>query len=115
MIKEVLITGEDLSVNDIVAVARDNAKVTIVLEAQQKVKLCRSFVKNLVSKRQRVYGITMGLGYFSKVKIPINKAKALQENYIRSNAAGLGGSLPCDVTRATMLIRANSLARGTLG
>jgi len=57
MIKEVLITEEDLSVNDIIVVARDNAKVAIVLEAQQRVKLCRSFVKNLVSSRQMVYGI----------------------------------------------------------
>ncbi|MBN9801335.1 aromatic amino acid lyase [Pseudonocardia sp. UM4_GMWB1] len=59
-----------------------------------------------------IYGVTTGFGDSANRQIAPRRAARLQENLIRCHLNGTGPAAPPDVVRATMLIRANSLARG---
>lgn len=109
------IDGENLTINDVVAVARDAAEVEIPRRVREKVKKCRQFLEEVVKEQKVVYGVTTGFGALATVIIPPENVKKLQSNLIRSHSAGVGRPLPKDVTRALILLRANTLAKGNSG
>ncbi|QZY54238.1 histidine ammonia-lyase [Crassaminicella profunda] len=111
----VLINGNDLTLQDVVNVARKNFSVVLTDEALEKVKKSRAFVDKLVEEESVVYGITTGFGKFSDVVISKDEAKDLQRNLIVSHACGVGKHFPEDIVRAVMLLRANALAKGFSG
>ena len=113
--KTIFLDGETLSIEDVVAVARENAKVEIPDYIKKRViKSCR-VLKEILDSGIAVYGVNTGFGALSKVKIPKEEQERLQLNMVRSHSAGVGEPLPTDVIRATMLLRANMLARGYSG
>jgi histidine ammonia-lyase len=59
--------------------------------------------------------VTTGVGKLSDVRIPPDQIRELQLNLLRSHAVGVGAPLRESVTRAMMLLRANSLAKGFSG
>jgi len=111
----VFVDGENLTIEDVVAVARNGAKVEIPRKVREKVKKCRQFLEEVVRQKMVVYGVTTGFGALADVIIPPENIKKLQSNLIRSHSAGVGRPLPRDVTRALMLLRANTLAKGNSG
>ena len=112
---KVLVDGENLTIEDVVAVAREGAEVEIPRKAKEKVKRCRQFLEEAVKEKRVVYGVTTGVGALATVVIPPEKAKKLQSNLIRSHSAGVGKPLDKETTRALMLLRANTLAKGNSG
>ena len=66
---KVLITGEDLTVEEIVAVCRQEALVELSDEAKENVRASRKIVDDLIAEEKVVYGITTGFGKFSDVVI----------------------------------------------
>ena len=110
-----LIDGESLSTEDVVAVARGGAQVEIPQKVKEKVKKCRRVLEEFVRKNEVVYGVTTGFGALGSVIIPTERIKELQSNLIRSHSAGVGKPVDRDVTRALMLLRANTLAKGNSG
>ncbi len=113
--EEAFIDGESLTIEDAVAVARHGAQVEIRPEAKEKVKKCRQVLEEFVKKKKVVYGVTTGFGALGRIIIPLEDMKKLQSNVIRSHSAGVGKSVGKDVTRALMLLRANTLAKGNSG
>jgi len=111
----VSIKGEKLTIEDVVAVARNDEKVTIPQEVKQKVARCRQILEELVKQKKIVYGVTTGFGALGSLIIAPEDVKELQSNLIRSHSAGVGEPLGRDVTRALMLLRANTLAKGNSG
>jgi histidine ammonia-lyase len=111
----VSISGEKLTIEDIVAVARNNEKVTIPQEVKEKVVRCRQILEELVKEKKIVYGVTTGFGALGSLIITPEDVKELQANLIRSHSAGVGEPLKRDLTRALMLLRANTLAKGNSG
>ncbi|MGB9713870.1 MAG: histidine ammonia-lyase [Candidatus Bathyarchaeales archaeon] len=112
---EVLIDGETLTIENIVRVARENAKVAIPEKVKKRVRKSREFLEKLVKKGQVIYGVNTGFGALSNVTISNQFLKQLQANLIRSHSTGVGESLSTDVVRALMLLRANTLAKGYSG
>jgi len=109
------IDGEKLTIEDIVAVARHNEKVSIPQKVKEKVAKCRQVLEEIVKEKKIVYGITTGFGALGSQTISQEDIKELQKNLIRSHSAGVGKPLETDVTRALMLLRANTLAKGNSG
>jgi len=112
---KVFIDGENLTIEDVVAVARNGAEVEIPRKAREKVERCRQFLEEVVKEKRVVYGVTTGFGALATVVISSEDIKKLQSNLIRSHSAGVGKPLLRDVTRAMMLLRANTLAKGNSG
>jgi histidine ammonia-lyase len=109
-----VLDGTSLTIHDVVHVARQYEQVALGNEARQKVARCRDIVEEL-TKSKVVYGINTGFGALGNVTISPGDLEELQLNLIRSHAAGVGPALPSDVTRAMMLLRANTLAKGLSG
>jgi histidine ammonia-lyase len=112
---EVVLTGADLTVGAVEAVARGGARVTLDVHARERMAEARAVVERLVASGEVVYGITTGFGDLATTFIPPVDARRLQENLLASHAVGVGPALPRDVVRAMLLLRANTLALGHSG
>ncbi|MEM2691842.1 MAG: histidine ammonia-lyase [Candidatus Bathyarchaeia archaeon] len=115
MHKVVQIDGETLTIEDVVEVAYERAKVSIPESVKAKVKRSRQVLESLLEKGETIYGVNTGFGALSNTVIPREKLKQLQVNLIRSHAAGVGKPLSKEIVRAAMLLRANTLAKGFSG
>ncbi len=113
--KKVVIDGETLTIEDLVAVSRHNSTVTIPEKAKKKVRESRETLERLVGEKRVIYGVTTGFGALGRVIIPPEDLRKLQVNLIRSHSSGIGKPLNRDTTRALMLLRANTLAKGNSG
>lgn len=111
----VRLDGRGLRLEEIAAVARYRARVELGSGARARVERSRSVVDRLIEARAKVYGLTTGFGSKRDIVIDHEQLAQLQINLIRSHACGVGPALSEDVVRATMLLRANTLARGNSG
>jgi histidine ammonia-lyase len=109
------VSGTGLSLEDIEAVARAGARVSLPAGASNRVKRARRAVEEKLASGETVYGLNTGFGDLRNVRIPRERLRDLQVNLVRSHAAGVGEPFPPDVVRAIMLLRANSFARGHSG
>ena len=111
----VQLNGSDLSLDDLRQVAGGRRAVALAGAAREKVNAARAVVDALVRENKVAYAITTGVGKLSDVRIEPAQIRQLQVNLIRSHSAGVGEPLSRDETRAMMLLRANSLAKGLSG
>ena len=88
--QKVVITGHDLTVEEIIAVCRGGAEVVLSEESRKKILESRQVVEDLVAEKKVVYGITTGFGKFSDVVISQDECKLLQKNLIITHAVGAG-------------------------
>jgi len=99
----IVITGQDLTIDDVVQVARHGAKVTLGTEARVAITRARVYVENKLAQGKAIYGLTTGFGDFQKVFIFPEDAKTLQHNLIISHSCGMGEPMPQEVARAMLL------------
>jgi histidine ammonia-lyase len=111
----IVLTGADLTIGDVEAVARGRAAVTLDPDARSRMAESRAVIERLVAAGEVVYGVTTGFGALASRAVPADDAARLQENLLVSHAAGVGEPLPRDVVRAMLLLRANTLALGHSG
>ena len=113
--KEVIVDGETLAIEDVVAVARQGVAAKIPEKTRRKVKKAREALEQLVENKKTIYGVSTGFGAFGNVTMKPKDLKELQVNLIRSHSSGVGPPLNKEVTRAVMILRANTLAKGYSG
>jgi histidine ammonia-lyase len=111
----VVLTGANLSIADVEAVARHGAPASLDEHARARIQEARDVVEGLVAQGAVAYGITTGFGDLASVTIRPEDTGRLQENLLMSHAAGVGRPLPTEVVRAMLLLRANTLALGHSG
>jgi histidine ammonia-lyase len=111
------INGNDLTLEAVGEVAGTEARRAALLspDAREGVDLARAVVDEIVASNTVAYAITTGVGKLSDVRIAGAQIRELQVNLVRSHAVGLGEPLAAAETRAMMLLRANSLAKGHSG
>jgi histidine ammonia-lyase len=112
---EIVLTGADLSIADVEAVARRGQPVKLGDDARARMIEARDVVDRLVAAGEIVYGVTTGFGDLATTFIDRADSARLQENLLVSHAVGVGDPLPRDVVRAMLLLRANTLALGHSG
>jgi len=113
--KTMHVDGETLTIEDVVAVARHDAKVEVPKKVREKVKRCRRFLERLGKENRVIYGITTGFGALGNITVPPEDMRELQSNLIMSHSTGVGKPSEKDVVRAMMLLRVNTLAKGYSG
>jgi histidine ammonia-lyase len=112
----VQLTGDDLTIDDVWAVAVDRAPAALSSVAREKVLRAREVVERAAhGTHEHTYGINTGFGRFVSRSIPEGLAGELQLRLLRSHACGVGEPYPDEVVRAAMLLRANALAKGFSG
>ena len=109
------INGKDLTLDQVIAVARSGEKVELSKEAKNAVIKAREYVDKKLHEHAVIYGLTTGFGKFSDTFVPEEETAELQRNLIISHSCGMGNPLPTEVVRAAMLLRCNALSRGNSG
>ena len=100
---------------EVVRVARAGEPVKLSRVALRRIEACHEALERIVDAGRPAYGVTTGFGQLENVPISKGDRLRLQENLVRSHAAGAGPPLWEDDVRASMLIRANALAKGYSG
>ena len=109
------ISGNDLRLEAVREVAVERRPVLLAPDARESVNRARAVVDEIVASNKVAYAITTGVGKLSEVRIAGDQIRELQVNLVRSHAVGVGDPLAVPETRAMMLLRANSLAKGHSG
>ncbi len=116
--KEIVLNGESLTFEQVLAVAYGKPGgpcVSLADEAKVKVNRASAAVKTLLERGEIAYGITTGFGAFKDKIISREEVEQLQRNIVLSHSVGVGDPFDTATVRAIMLIRANTLARGFSG
>jgi len=109
------LSGNDLTLEAVREVAVERRPVLLAPDAREAVDRARAVVDEIVAGNKVAYAITTGVGKLSDVRIAPDQIRELQVNLVRSHAVGVGTPLSAAETRAMMLLRANSLAKGHSG
>ncbi|MGB6595822.1 MAG: histidine ammonia-lyase [Candidatus Acidiferrum sp.] len=111
----VLLTGNDLTFEQLYAVAVHAEPVSLSPAALERMNASRRVVDHLVASGATAYGINTGFGKLASVRISAEQVRNLQVNLVRSHCCGVGAPLGEAETRAMMVLRANALAKGLSG
>ena len=111
------LTGDDLSLDDVWAVAVERRPAAPLSEAAcDQMRAARAVVEAVAhGAHEHTYGVNTGFGRFVSKSIPEEQTEELQLRLLRSHACGVGEPYPDSVVRAAMLLRANALAKGNSG
>jgi histidine ammonia-lyase len=109
------LNGNDLTFDQLYAVALQDAKVLLARIACEKMDASRAVVDKLIASGKTAYGINTGFGKLASVRISTEQVRQLQVNLVRSHCCGVGQPLSKSETRAITVLRANALAKGLSG
>jgi histidine ammonia-lyase len=104
-----------VSFDEVVAVARGGAAVSLSDESLDVIAKSRARIEELAHDPKPVYGVSTGFGALATRHIPLELRTQLQRSLIRSHAAGSGPEVEPEVVRAMMLLRLSTLATGRTG
>ncbi|KEJ92987.1 histidine ammonia-lyase [Synergistes jonesii] len=112
---DILLNGKSLTVDALMRITREGARVKACPAAMEEVKRSRALVEELVAGGRPMYGINTGFGKFSDVAIPEEEINLLQIKLILADAVGVGDPFAADIVRGMLAMRANSLLNGFSG
>jgi histidine ammonia-lyase len=113
--RHVLLDGDTLELEEVLSLARGEARAELAPDARERVRAARALVDARLEDGQAHYGINTGFGTLAEVRIGRADLGRLQRNLVLSHAAGVGAPLPIEEARALLLLRANVLAKGLSG
>jgi histidine ammonia-lyase len=113
--KIVTLTGDDLSIEDVVRVARRGARVEVSGEALDRVRRARDVVDRVLERGDLVYGMNTGVGSLSRYRVPFENLEQFSERLVTRHTTHQGAEVATEVVRAMMLTRANGMAKGGVG
>lgn len=122
--KEIVLTGFDLTIDDIVKHAKDQTLIRIEPVAWQRVIESHHLLLQAAKEDKPVYGLNRGVGLnkdktLFKGNILSEEAKTASINFNKSNlratSSAAGPNLPERIVFAIMLIKLNSILHGTTG
>ncbi|MFD3700585.1 histidine ammonia-lyase [Streptomyces sp. NPDC058646] len=111
----VVVGTSGTTAEDVIAVARGNARVELSGEALDALARSREIVDALAAKPEPVYGVSTGFGALASRHISPELRAQLQRNIVRSHAAGMGPRVEREVVRALMFLRLKTVASGHTG
>jgi len=107
----IVVDGCSMTVESLMSIG-PKTQLSLSEDAWIAVRKSRAVVDTIVAEGRTVYGINTGFGNFSEVVIPPEKLSLLQENLIRSHAAGVGNTVTPERTKRLLALRINVLAKG---
>ena len=112
---EVILNGNDLTIDDIVAIGIGDKAVALDPAALERCRRSRAFLEQEVAARRIIYGVNTSFGPMCNKIIAEDDLGDLQVNLIRSHAAGLGDPLKFYIAQAVLAVRLNTLVKGYSG
>ncbi|RQD68880.1 MAG: histidine ammonia-lyase [Tindallia sp. MSAO_Bac2] len=115
--KEVVLNGCELTIEEVVKVAREYAPVSIDPECRKEILRVREQIeKQWISEdAPPAYGFNTGVGKLKYTAIDPEQNDLFQHHLVMSHCGGVGEPLSEEVVRATMLVRLNAFCQGVSG
>lgn len=111
----IVLDGQNLTVENLVRIARHSESVELHPDALERIRVCRRMLEEKVAAHEIMYGVNTGIGEFSEVVLSDEQVKEFQKYLIYNHAAGIGEPLPIEYVRAAMAGRVNVHAHGNSG
>jgi len=111
----IVLSGDGLTVDHVLAVARGRARVALDEAALVKVRAARDVVDRVLASGEAVYGLNTGLGSLARHHIPIEEISAFSFATVADQVASYGRPLPSDVVRAMIVSRVNGMLKAGVG
>jgi histidine ammonia-lyase len=111
----VTLTGDTLTLDDLLAVARAGARVELGTDVAGGVRRGRTIVERALAGDSPVYGLTTGVGVRKRTRVEPDDLAEFNRRLILEHRVGQGDPAPADVVRAQLLLIVNGFARGTSG
>ena len=113
--RTVVVTGDALSIDDVVDVARGHAHAVLGSSVPDRMEHGRKVVAEAIGRGEVVYGVNTGFGALADTSVGEEDLARMQAALIRSHAAAVGDPLDDAAVRALLLLRARTLAAGLSG
>jgi histidine ammonia-lyase len=113
--RTVIVTGDPLTVEDVVDVALGRAKAALGPDAAGRMRASREVVTAAIRGPHAVYGVNTGFGALADTRVGEANLATLQRAIVMSHAAAAGEPLNDETVRALLLLRARTLAAGYSG
>lgn len=110
-----------ISLNDVTIEQLDFAlssrkHISIGLEAKGAIEKCRTYLDEKIKRAtEPIYGINTGFGSLYKHTISNEDLSTLQRNLVLSHACGTGDTVPQEIVRWMLLLKAKGLSKGHSG
>jgi histidine ammonia-lyase len=109
---KVTIDGFNLTADDVLAVARKGAKVELSATSRAALKESRDYIEStwMHDEAPMMYSFNTGVGLLKDTRIKVEHIELFQTQLIKAHSGGIGEPFSEEVSRATMLLRANAFA-----
>ena len=81
----IILTGNDLTIEQLVSVARNGEKVELHSEAKDRIKKCRAMLERKIANHEIMYGVNTGIGEFSEMVLNDEQTRDFQKYLIKGN------------------------------
>ncbi|WP_299757631.1 histidine ammonia-lyase [uncultured Pontibacter sp.] len=116
MANEHHISSQQLTLDTIQTILKDNYTLALSEEAEQRIIHCHEYLQQKISENSHsIYGINTGFGSLYDKKISPADLEQLQRNLMMSHACGTGDEVPQEVVKLMLLLKIQSLAYGHSG
>lgn len=113
---DIVIDGRSLTINDVISIARSEAKISLNPSALEYLASSRLYVDRILESQNPYYGLNTGFGALAEKAITKKRdLRSLQARLIQSHAVGVDRPLSVDQARAMMLLRLNTVLAGHSG
>ena len=113
--RTVIVNGDGLTVQDVIDVARGDARAELGPGVPARMESSRQVVADAIAGDDPVYGVNTGFGALADTRVGEQDLRRLQGAIVMSHAAATGDPLDDPTVRAVLLLRARTLAAGVLG
>jgi histidine ammonia-lyase len=111
----ITLSGDGLTVDDVLAIARGRARVELDEAALVRVRAAREVVDRVLASGEAVYGLNTGLGSLSRHHISLDEIGAFSFATVADQVASYGRPLATDVVRAMIVTRVNGMLKAGVG
>src|SRR3984893_14646313 len=111
----ITLNGSDLTVTEVIAVARHGAAVALAPGAVETMAQARAVVEEVLANGEPVYGLTTGVGERKSFLLDPAQRRNFNQRLVLNHRIAQGDTAPADVVRGAMVCLANSDAKGVTG
>ena len=113
--KKFILTGENLKIEDVIAICRNSAGIVVPKNVIKKIRDNWKAIAQMLERGDIMYGLNTGIGGFGNTIISKEKAGELSTRMLRAHASGYGNSVEPEIAKASLLLRLNVFAKGYSG
>ena len=113
--KKYTLDGSSITIDSLYEMTHAPGNFELAESACNQIQASRDYIEGRIKNGEVMYGVNTGFGAFSSVRISDDQIEQLQKNLIRSHSMGVGEPFTKEQSKAMMILRANTLARGHSG